>query len=463
MTGPQAEYDGNVPRGPILLVDGDAQRRRDFRLLVADADLLEAGDRGTALALLHQQEPAVALIDLALPPGPIAGGEGLALVEAVLAAAPFCRIVAIAGAHQRDQASRAIAIGAWDCLVRPVTDELLRSVVERALAVAALEHVHRRRAALGVGVPDFGMHGASPAMVQLRRQIERVAPTDASVIIGGESGTGKELAARALHAASPRRSRRFVAINCSAIPETLLESELFGHERGAFTGAVKQSPGRIEHAHGGTLFLDEIGDLPLGLQAKLLRFLQERVIERVGGRREIPVDVRVLCATHRDLGGLMREARFREDLYYRLAEITLVLPPLRERGADAVLLAQHFLAQYAGQQRRPRSFATDALEAIDDYPWPGNVRELQNRVKRAIIMASGPRITARNLELPVTGEPADLNLRRRRDELVLATLRRALARSGGNLTTAAKLLGVSRPTLYDLMRQHGLREQQRGD
>ena len=365
--------------------------------------------------------------------------------------------------YARSWQVRAIGTGAWDCLVQPVAAELLHSVVERALAVAALERAHRRLAAHGVGVPDFGMLGASQAMVRVRRQIERVAPTNVSVIIGGESGTGKEVAARALHSASSRRAKRFVAINCSAIPEMLLESELFGHERGAFTGAVKQSPGQIEHANGGTLFLDEIGDLPLGLQAKLLRFLQERVIERIGGRKEIPVDVRVLCATHRDLDELMREGRFREDLYYRLAEITLLLPPLREREGDAVLMAKHFLAQYAGQQSRPRGFSADALQAIDDYQWPGNIRELQNRVKRAVIMAAGPRITALNLELPGSEPAADLNLRRRRDELVLSILRRALAQSGGNLTVAAKLLGVSRPTLYDLMRQHGLRERSRGD
>ncbi|MFL5336864.1 MAG: PEP-CTERM-box response regulator transcription factor, partial [Geminicoccaceae bacterium] len=438
MTSPAAAHDGGIARGPILLVDSNTERRREFGAFIPDAELLEAGDRATALMLLQQRDPLVALIDLGLSPDPVAGSDGSTVIEAILAVAPFTKVLAIAGAQRTDHAILAIGAGAWDCLMQPVPADLLRGVVDRALAVASLEREHRRRAALGTGVPDFGMLGESQAIVAVRRQIARVAPTDVSVIIGGESGTGKEVAARALHAGSPRRGRRFVPINCAAIPEMLLESELFGYERGAFTGAVKQSPGRIELANGGTLFLDEIGDLPLGLQAKLLRFLQERVIERIGGRQEIPVDVRVVCATHRDLGDLMREGRFREDLYYRLAEIALHLPPLRERDGDAVLMAKHFLAQYAGQHLRPNGYTADALEAIDSYRWPGNVRELQNRVKRAVIMVSGPRITAQNLDLPVAGEPtADLNLRRRRDELVLSVLRRALARSGGNLSVAA--------------------------
>ena len=462
MTSPPAAYDGGIARGPILVVGNNAERRREFSVLMPDAELLEAGDRAAALMLLQRRDPPVALIDLGLSPDPVVGSEGFAMIEAILAVAPFIKILAITGAQRTDPAVLAIGAGAWDCLMQPVPADLLRGVVNRALAVASLEREHRRRAALGTGMPDLGMVGESQAIVAVRRQIGRVAPTDVSVIIGGESGTGKEVAARALHAGSPRRGRRFVPINCAAIPEPLLESELFGHERGAFTGAVKQSPGRIEHANGGTLFLDEIGDLPVGLQAKLLRFLQERVIERIGGRREIPVDVRVVCATHRDLSELMREGRFREDLYYRLAEISLHLPPLRERDGDAVLMAKRFLAQYAGQHRQPNGYTADALEAIDGYRWPGNVRELQNRVKRAVIMASGPRINAQHLDLPVGGEPAaDLNLRRRRDELVLSVLHRALARSGGKLSVAARLMGVSRPTLYDLMRQHGLREPDR--
>ena len=307
--------------------------------------------------------------------------------------------------------------------------------------------------------PMEGVIGGSPALLKVRRAIQRVAPADVSVVLTGESGSGKEIMARALHAASVRSRQRFVAINCAAIPETLLESELFGYERGAFTGAVKQTVGKIEHAHRGTLFLDEIGDLSLSLQAKLLRFLQERVVERLGGRKEIEVDVRVICATHRDLRKLMQEGSFREDLYYRLAEISVHIPPLRDRVGDAVLLARHFLAQYSSSQNRPiKGFTTAALSALDAYPWPGNVRELQNRVKRAVIMADGQRISPEDLDLPsISDHPPELDLRRCREHVERTVLHRALARADGNLSLAARMIGVSRPTLYDLLRQHGMR------
>ena len=301
--------------------------------------------------------------------------------------------------------------------------------------------------------------GNSPAILKVCRAIERVAPANVSVVLTGESGCGKEVMARALHAASTRSRQRFVAINCAAIPETLLESELFGYERGAFTGAVKQTVGKIEHAHRGTLFLDEIGDLPLSLQAKLLRFLQERVVERLGGRKEIEVDVRVVCATHRDLHKLLQEGSFREDLYYRLAEISVHIPPLRDRVGDAVLMARHFLAQYSGTQNRPiKGFSTAALSALDAYSWPGNVRELQNRVKRAVIMADGQQIGPEDLDLTsAPDQPPELDLRLCRELVERTVLQRALARADGNLSLAARMIGVSRPTLYDLLRQHGMR------
>jgi two-component system NtrC family response regulator len=319
----------------------------------------------------------------------------------------------------------------------------------------------QRRLAGAEGGYLAGVIGESPAMLKVCRAIERVARVDASLVLTGESGTGKEVVARALHAASTRRGRRFAAINCGAIPETLLEAELFGYERGAFTGAVKRTLGKIEHAHGGVLFLDEIGDLPSSLQGKLLRFLQERVIERIGDRREIRVDVRVVCATHRDLRKLLEQGTFREDLYYRVAEVEVHIPPLRERPGDAVLMARRFLARYGcSANRRIEGYTAAALRSIDSYSWPGNVRELQNRVKRAIIMADGPMITPEDLDLGDDGGDQagnDLDLRACRERAERTVLLRALARSAGNLSLAARLTGVSRPTLYDLLRHHGLR------
>jgi len=302
--------------------------------------------------------------------------------------------------------------------------------------------------------------GASPTLLAACRMIERAAPAEASVLITGESGTGKEVMARALHQLSRRRGGRFVAINCAAIPPSLLEAELFGFERGAFTGALKQTPGRLELAHGGTLFLDEIGDLPVELQAKLLRFVQERVIERLGGREEIRLDLRIVCATHRDLRRAMLDGRFREDLYYRLAEIEVALPPLRDRPGDAVLIARHLLETYAREQgRQVVGLGADAVRAIERYPWPGNVRELQNRLKRAVLLAEGRRIGAADLDLPASeDEDAPLELRRVRERAEREALLRALARTGGNISQAAALLGISRPTLYDLLRQHRLRD-----
>jgi two-component system NtrC family response regulator len=353
-----------------------------------------------------------------------------------------------------------VAAGACDVLQPPIAAQTLRCLLAQAVRLARLVPLpHGRHTTRPAQELLPGIIGESPAMAALRQQVLRVAPTDASIVLTGESGTGKEVIARALHAASRRASRAFVAINCAAIPETLLESELFGYERGAFTGALKQTPGRIELAHRGTLFLDEIGDLPMALQAKLLRFLQERVIERLGGRIEIPLDVRIVCATHRGLAELSAAGRFREDLYYRLAEIALHLSPLRERDGDAILLAQHYLRQYAATASMPvLGFTGSALEAIDRHRWPGNVRELQNRVKRAVILAEHPRIMPADLDLGTeSAERDELDLRRARDRVERSIIDRALARCEGNLTATARLIGVSRPTLYDLLRHHGLR------
>ena len=417
-------------------------------------------DRDEALAQLRQHKPSVVL--LGCVQGGIGDGwqAGLELLGQILDLEPATKVVMTASGDDRELALEAIGRGAWEVLSLQLPVATLRFVLERGVALTELEREHRRRLTGDAAAPLPGLLGRSPAMLRVCQQVQRVAPTDASVVLTGESGTGKEVVARALHAASSRGERRFVAINCAAIPDTLLESELFGYERGAFTGAVKLTPGRIEVADGGTLFLDEIGDLPLSLQAKLLRFLQERVIERIGGRREIAVDVRLVCATHRDLAGLIAAGGFREDLYYRLSEIALHLPPLRERDGDAILMAHHFMAQYGGSAVRPlKGYSRAALHALDAHPWPGNVRELQNRVKRAVIMANDPRIAPEDLDLPDAGDqPRDLDLRRRRDEVEQSVLRRALARCNGNLASTARLIGVSRPTLYDLLRQHGLRD-----
>jgi two-component system NtrC family response regulator len=444
----------------LLVVEDDQGLQRQLRWQLAGYEVLQAVDRTEALALLRAREPAVVLLDLGLPPDPAGVGEGFAALEQILALRPATRVVVMTGRDGREHALRAIAAGAQDFHGKPVDAALLTTLVDRAFFVSELE-AELRRARPGTSDPGLpGVVGASPAILAACRMVDRVARAQVSVLLTGESGTGKELVARALHERSPRRDRRFVAINCAAIPATLLEAELFGFERGAFTGAHRQTPGRLELAQGGTLFLDEIGDLPTELQAKLLRFVQERVIERIGGREEIPLDVRIVCATHRDLLRAMVEGRFREDLYYRLAEIVVELPPLRERPGDAVLIARHLLEAYAREQGRPLiGFSPDALQAIDAYAWPGNVRELQNRLKRAVLMAEGRRITAADLDLEGPhGRAAGLELRRARERAEREALARALARTGGNISQAASLLGISRPTLYDLLRQHGLRD-----
>jgi len=444
----------------LLIVEDDQALRKQLRWALDGFSILEAGNRELALAVVRAEAPQVLLLDLGLPPDAAGVSEGLATLAEVLTIAPATKVVVMTGQEGREHALRAIATGAHDFHNKPVDPDQLALLLERAFYVGELEAENARLLARGAPARFFGMVGDSPAMLQLYRALKRAGPTDISVTLAGESGTGKELAARALHAASGRSAARFVAINCAAIPPTLLEAELFGYERGAFTGAYRQTPGKIERAQGGTLFLDEIGDLPLDLQGKLLRFLQERVVERLGGRQEIAVDVRVVSATHRNLRDQIAAGLFREDLYYRLAEITLEMPPLRERSGDAVLLTRHLLAQFSEELGKPNiTLAPDALTAIDAYEWPGNVRELQNRLKRAMIMAEGKRIGSSDLDLALDDD-ADmiLNLRQVRERAEIGALRRALARSAGNLSKTARLLGISRPTLYDLLRNHGLRD-----
>ncbi|MGH6878045.1 MAG: PEP-CTERM-box response regulator transcription factor [Rhizomicrobium sp.] len=441
----------------ILILEDDEGLRSQYRWLLADYRVLEAGDRAAAKEIALREHPGIAIVDLGLPPDPDGASEGLAAVTELLEAAPETKIVVVTGNESRAHASRAIASGAYDFFQKPADPDLLKLIVGRAARLHELEQENKRLAAAVPQSAVTGILGNSPVMQKVLRDIERLARNDITILITGESGTGKELVADAIHRLSARRTKPFVAINCAAIPEGLLEAELFGHEKGAFTGAIKQTIGKIESANGGTLFLDEIGDLPLATQVKLLRFLEERVIERVGGRQSIRIDTRVLSATNQDLAKLIAGGHFREDLYYRINEITVHLPPLRERAADGVLLANYFLRKYAKEFGRTfRGFSNEAASAIRQTPWRGNVRELESRVKRAAIMAESAVVTAADLDL---GEPEverTLNLREARRRTERETIALALAEAAGNISKAAGLLGVSRPTLYDLMDELGL-------
>jgi two-component system NtrC family response regulator len=446
-------------RPVLLMVEDDRGLQKQMRWSFDDYDVVFAEDRDSAIAALRRVEPAVMTLDLGLPPNPDTTEEGFRILQEVLSLAPATKVIALTGQNDRANAVRAIGIGAYDFFAKPFEAEILGLVIARAFRLAELERENARLldASLAGSIP--GMLTRDPGMLKVARQIERLGPTQATVTLLGESGTGKEVLARALHAGSPRKDRRFVAINCAAIPDALLESELFGYEKGAFTGAVKTTPGKIETADGGTLFLDEIGDLPMPLQAKLLRFLQERVVERVGGREEIAVDVRVVCATHRNLRERIAEGAFREDLFYRLTEMIVTIPPLRERAGDAALLAHAFVQRFAKAQGRERlALRDDALAAIERHRWPGNVRELENAIKRAVIMADGPAIAAEDLGLEAADEPAEIfNLRQVREEAEKRAVLTVMARCDGNIAKASELLGISRPTLYDLLNRFGLR------
>ena len=443
----------------ILLVEDDPGLQKQLKWSLADYEVLMASDRDSAIAQLRRHEPPVVLLDLGLPPDADGATEGLAALQQILSLAPATKVIVVTGNLDRSNAVQAIRLGAYDFFQKPFDPDVLALMIARALHLHALEQENRLLVARQRDPALKGLITASEPMLKICRTVEKVAPANATVLLLGESGTGKEVLARGVHELSPRAGKRFVAINCAAIPDTLLESELFGYEKGAFTGAAKQTIGRIEYANEGTLFLDEIGDLPMPLQAKLLRFLQERVIERLGGRGEIPVDVRVVCATHRDLAGMIREGSFREDLFYRLSEISVKIPPLRERPGDAVLLAQAFLGRYARELGRSlRGFTADALGALEAHAWPGNVREMENLVKRATIMAEGNQITAADLGLdPGHAEPQPINLRQARENAERLAVSRALAQSEGSIAQAAELLGITRPTLYDLMAKIGLK------
>lgn len=444
----------------LLIVEDDLALQKQIKWSLDQFSAVTADDRDSALVQLRRFAPPVVTMDLGLPPDADGTDEGFKLLEQILLQAPDTKVIVLTGQNGQANALRAVAMGAYDFLAKPFEPEVLGLTVERALRLAELQAENNRLHAMRQPDSLGGLITRDPAMLKVCRTIEKVASANATVMLLGESGTGKEVLARGLHQASPRRNERFVAINCAAIPENLLESELFGYEKGAFTGAAKTTVGKIETANHGTLMLDEIGDLPMPLQAKLLRFLQERVIERVGGRQEIPVDVRIVCATHQDLKQLTTEGRFREDLYYRLAEIVVNIPPLRERVGDAALLAHAFVKRFASEHnRRSLTLAEDAVRAVEAHPWPGNIRELENCIKRAVIMADGNQITADDLGLnaPEAEGDASLDLRTVRDEAEKKAVIAALARSNGNVLRAAELLGVSRPTLYDLMHRFGMK------
>ena len=445
----------------LLIVEDDAGLQRQLRWTFEGYEVLSAGEQESAVAQAKSAQPPVVTLDLGLPPDPDGATEGLATLERVKQVSPHSKIIVVTGNEDRAHALKAISLGAYDFYQKPIDPDTIRLIVDRAHALYTLESENRRFRKLERRSPLRGLVTASPSMLNVCNVVEKVAPTAVSVLLLGESGTGKEVIARALHEMGPRADRRFVAINCAAIPENLLESELFGHEKGSFTGAHRQVVGKIELADQGTFFLDEVGDMPMPLQAKLLRFLQERKFERIGGREEIAVDVRIICATHQQPEELIAAHRFREDLYYRLSELVIKIPPLRDRPGDPVLLARHFLDVMSQQSGKNISgFSPEAMAAIGEYRWPGNVRELENRIKRAMIMAEGNQIKASDLDLPFAGEPAGpLTLKEAREKAELAAVQDALLRADNNMTRAAKLLDISRPTLYDLLRHYDIRVQ----
>jgi two-component system NtrC family response regulator len=445
-----------VAKQKLLIVEDDIGLQSQLEWAFEAYDVVVASDRKAALMAIRTHKPPVVTLDLGLPPDPDGATEGLETLREIVAVSPDTKVIVASGHEARESAQTAIALGAHDFYAKPINIADLGLIVARAFHIHALEAENHKGPAAATSAN--GIITGSAAMMEVLRTIDKVADAEATVMLLGASGTGKELLAKAIHAKSSRAKGNFVAINCAAIPDTLLEAELFGHERGAFTGAVKMTVGKIEMAQGGTLFLDEIGDVPAQTQVKLLRFLQERVIERIGGRKAIPIDARVVTATHQNLEQMMRDGEFREDLYFRLAELVVKVPTLADRDGDALLLARHFLQHYRDAKRtKAKGFTPDAIAAITAWPWTGNVRELENRVKRATIMADGTMITARDLDL---GDPelpakrAELRIARERaDRLAIAE---AIAANDGNLSAVARDLDISRPMLYDLMNSYGI-------
>jgi two-component system NtrC family response regulator len=448
-----------------LIVEDDLGLQKQLKWCFDEYEVIAATNRTEALTQLRRFSPPVVLQDLGLPPDAEGVSEGIETLREIVSLSPTTKVIVVTGNHDRDNAVKAVSLGAYDFYEKPVDTDILRLLVNRAFHIYALEEQNRQLRESQASSPLEGIIATDDGMLKVCRMVEKIAPTSASVLILGESGTGKELLARAVHAQSNRRDGKFVAINCAAIPEQLLESELFGYEKGAYTGAAKQTIGKVELANGGTLFLDEIGDMPLSLQAKLLRFLQDRVIERVGGREEIHVDVRIVCATNQDLSALIASQRFRQDLYYRISELSIVVPPLRERGAGIAVLAHAILRRLSASEGRPkRGFTEEAVAAIGAYPWPGNVRELENKIKTAVIMSDAPMITAEDLGLAtVVDRGLAFNLREARARAEKETIRQAMMIADGNVSRAAELLGITRPTLYDLMERYAMRPDSRDD
>ncbi|MGF1692193.1 PEP-CTERM-box response regulator transcription factor [Photobacterium kagoshimensis] len=442
----------------LLVIEDDLGIQKQLKWCFTDYNVVTAGDKKSAIAALRRHEPKVITLDLGLPPDETNASEGLTTLQEILSLCPHAKVIVITGNDDKANALKAIELGAHDFYQKPIDDEILNIIVQRAFIIAQLE---AENAALkSTSLDANGFIGTSPQIQQVCRMVERIAPTEITTLLLGESGTGKEVIAQALHQKGSRNDKPFIAINCASIPETLLESELFGFEKGAFTGAHKTTKGKIECANGGTLFLDEIGDMPYPLQAKILRFLQEKVIERVGGRQEIPVDVKIVCATHQNLQGMVSDKTFREDLFYRISEITINIPPLRERGEDVLLLARYFL-HIANQhtQRTISGYTDEAIDALITHHWPGNIRELQNKVKSAVIMADGKMITADDLALfTLNEEKVALNLRQIREEAERAAVHRALSMSNGNMSNTASMLGITRPTLYSLMDKYTIQK-----
>ena len=450
--------------GKVLVVDDDLGIQKQLKWSLTEFDVVYAEDRTSAIAQLRRHEPDVVTLDLGLPPDPANASEGLLALSEILSLAPHTKVIVVTGNNDKTNALKAIELGAYDFYQKPIDSDTIKIIINRALNLATLENENR---ILLQNSPSMGkIIGNSPSIQAASRRAEKIAQTDISALLLGESGTGKEVFARSIHEHSQRSDKAFVAINCASIPENLLESELFGYEKGAFTGANKTTLGKIEMAQGGTLFLDEIGDMPIGLQAKMLRFLQERVIERVGGRTEIPVDIRVVCATHRDLQGMVADESFREDLYYRIGEITIEIPPLKDRDQDVILLAKTFLNQYCAEfGAKIKGFSESAISSMLAHPWPGNIRELQNKLKSAVILAEGQLITAEDLSLRESEDDQSkeiLNLREVREHAESLAIRRAYNRADKNISKTAELLGVTRPTLYSLIEKYHLEDLKTG-
>ncbi len=445
----------------LLVVEDDLGIQKQLKWGLSDYELVFAEDRQKAISQLRRHEPKVVTLDLGLPPDPANASEGLAILAEIMSLAPNTKVIVVTGNSDKQNALKAIELGAYDFYQKPIDMDTLSIIVNRAFHLAKLEEEHR---SLHKGENPFGgIIGSSPSIQKACKLAERIAKADITTLLLGESGTGKEVFARAIHDASPRNNGPFVAINCASIPDNLLESELFGYEKGAFTGAAKTTKGKVEFANGGTLFLDEIGDMPLNLQAKMLRFLQERVIERVGGRSEISVDVRVICATHRDLPELAKKEEFREDLYYRVGEVTIEIPPLRDRSGDIVVLAKHFLHVFNKEfSQNVRGFSEDAIQALMSHGWSGNIRELQNKLKSAVIISDSNLITADDLgfyNVEVNAEEvSELNLKAVREQAESKAIRTAFAQAKHNISRTAELLGVTRPTLYSLIEKYHLKD-----